>query len=515
MATITRSQAKVAAESGVGTRVAVGVALGLLTAGMLVLAFPPYNVWPLAFFCLVPMLVAQYRVLPLRWTVLAPIAGTDLWVLYFVTLLFGFRAETFFIQLVPVLVALLDVFTVKGTRQFHERTGYRWFVLSGSVQWVGFEMIRSFIPLVRMHGYIGHTLHTQPWLIQPVSIFGVYGLSLLVVFVNYALAQGAFALLDRRWRWEDVPVVGKRLARGWLAGVGVALAAWIALSLAILSTAPADAATVRVASVQHGFLKAAHVDRDTPQEVRLAGLVEQTRAAAAQGAQLVVWPELGIAFDPQVEHTDELRALAAETDTHIVIGYGLSSEVEFRNAAVVLTPQGQFLEIYGKSHPSPGERRDPAAGAYPIYDTVLGRFAAIICHDANFTDSSRIVAGKGAQLLAISTLETYVPGLEKVFYVQTLFRALENRIATVKADVAYSSAIVDPYGRILARRSGAPAGEAFALVADVPLGSPNTLYTRFGDWVGWVALAGFVFFMFYPDVLKRRQRKREAAQEAG
>jgi len=326
--------------------------------------------------------------------------------------------------------------------------------------------------------------------------------------------ESALALFDRRWRWDDVRAVGKRLTVGWLAGVGVVLVVWVALSVAILSTAPADAPTIRVAAVQHGFLKAAHVDRDTPQEARLAGLVEQTRAAAAQGAQLVVWPELGIGFDPQVEYTDELRALAAETDTHIVIGYGLSSEVESRNAAVVLTPGGQFLEVYGKGHPSPGERRDPAAGTYPVYDTVLGRLAAIICHDANFTDSSRIVAGKGAQLLAISTLETYIPGFEKVFYVQTLFRAVENRIATVKADVAYSSAIVDPYGRILARHSGAPEGQAFALVADVPLGNPNTLYTRLGDWVGWIALAGFVFFMFFPGVLKRRQRKLEATQEA-
>ena len=512
MATMTRSQAKAAVESEVGTRVAVGVVLGLLTAGMLVLAFPPFNVWPLAFFCLVPMLVAQYRVLPSRWAALASIAGTDLWVLYFVTLLFGLRAETFFIQLIPVLVALLDFFTVKGTRQFHERTGYRWFVLSGSLQWVGFEMIRRFIPLVRTHGYIGHALHTQPWLIQPVSIFGVYGLSLLVVFVNYALAQGAMALLDRQWRWEGTPAVGVRLVRSWLAGVGIALAVWIALSLAILSTAPTDPPTIRAAAVQHGFIDPAHIDRDTPQEVRLAGLAEQTRAAAAQGAQLVVWPELGVGFDPQVEYTDELRALAAETNTHIVIGYGYWNDVESRNAAVMLTPGGRFLDVYGKTHVPPGEATDPAAGAYPTYNTLLGRLATIICHDANFTDSSRIVAGKGAQLLAIPTFETYIPGFEKVFYVQTLFRAVENRIPTVKADTAYSSAIVDAYGRILARRSGAPDGAAFALVADVPLGNPNTLYTRFGDWVGWVALAGFAFFMFYPDVQKRRLAKQQAAQ---
>jgi apolipoprotein N-acyltransferase len=32
------------------------------------------------------------------------------------------------------------------------------------------------------------------------------------------------------------------------------------------------------------------------------------------------------------------------------------------------------------------------------------------------------------------------------------------------------------------------------LVADVPLGQGNTLVLRWGDWVGWIALAGLAIF---------------------
>jgi apolipoprotein N-acyltransferase len=96
-----------------------------------------------------------------------------------------------------------------------------------------------------------------------------------------------------------------------------------------------------------------------------------------------------------------------------------------------------------------------------------------------------------------------------------LFRSVENRIATVKADSAFSSSIIDPYGRVLELRSGAPDGEAFNLVADVPLGSANTLYTRVGDWVGWLCLVGFVAFMFLPDVIKKRQEKKTQATMPG
>jgi apolipoprotein N-acyltransferase len=35
------------------------------------------------------------------------------------------------------------------------------------------------------------------------------------------------------------------------------------------------------------------------------------------------------------------------------------------------------------------------------------------------------------------------------------------------------------------------------LVADVPLGSGGALYTRLGDWMGWLSLGGFVFFVVF------------------
>lgn len=110
---------------GLAPRIIISIALSLMTTAMLILAFPRTNIWPFAFFCLVPMLVAQYRILPRRWAFLAPIAGTNLWVLWLVTMLFGFKKETWFIQLVPVLSALLNYLTVAGTRKFHEQTQYR------------------------------------------------------------------------------------------------------------------------------------------------------------------------------------------------------------------------------------------------------------------------------------------------------------------------------------------------------------------------------------------------------
>ena len=225
----------------------------------------------------------------------------------------------------------------------------------------------------------------------------------------------------------------------------------------------------------------------------------------------MVWPELGLGFDPQVEHTAELQALAAETASYIVIGYGVNDDPRgWRNEAVMLSPSGEFLPVYGKDHESsPGEPPIVTAGTYPVYDTPFGRVGTIICNDVMYTDSSRNLVRNGAQLITVPTMETIAPGFHWEVGIQAVLRAVENRVATVKADVAYSAMIVDPYGRMLAHRDGAPEGKAFALVADVPLGTGNTLHNRVGDWVGWLALAGFVFFTVFQNVTGKRAKKAE------
>jgi apolipoprotein N-acyltransferase len=50
------------------------------------------------------------------------------------------------------------------------------------------------------------------------------------------------------------------------------------------------------------------------------------------------------------------------------------------------------------------------------------------------------------------------------------------------------------------------------LVGDVPLGSSNTLYLHLGDWLGWISLAGYVFFVVFQTVETRRQKKQAQEQ---
>jgi len=488
-----------------GYRIALGILISLLTSAMLILAFHPNNIWYLAFFALVPMLIAQYRLLPIKWAGLASAIGIGGWLFVFLTAMFGNNPAARVIQIVVLVIVVIQIFTAPGLRRFHEKSAYRWFVLQGVVDWVGLEMVRSFIPPINTHAFISQTMYTQPCLMQPISIFSLYGLSMLIILTNFALAQTFLLLFDKYWHLEDFPTFKPGSVFRWLAVAGVALVVWIAIGSLLLNARFEKTPSIRVAAIQHNFPVPGHQDTPESQLARLEELSKQTRLAASQGAQLAVWPELGLGFDPQVEHRAELEALAAETNLYIFIGYGLDDPRGWRNEMVLLTPAGEFLQVYGKNHPtSPGEPRIITSGVYPVYQTPLGNLATIICNDVHFTDTARTLASMGAQLVAVPTLEIAGIAIEQV--AQSVFRAVENRVAVVKTDVAYAAAIIDPFGRIVAYQNGSPDGQAFALVADVQLGTPSTFYTRNGDWLGWFNLAGFVFFIVFQMAVERKKR---------
>jgi apolipoprotein N-acyltransferase len=147
----------------------------------------------------------------------------------------------------------------------------------------------------------------------------------------------------------------------------------------------------------------------------------------------------------------------------------------------------------GKDHPVIfGGETSLSQGTYPVYDTDLGKLATIICYDLDYTDTTRKMVAQGAQLVAVPSNDW--GSIADKHYTHVVFRAIENRVAMIKADGSYNSAIIDPYGRILDLAVYPEGGEA-TLVADLQLGSgKGTINTRLGDWTGWLALAGLVFF---------------------
>lgn len=137
--------------------------------------------------------------------------------------------------------------------------------------------------------------------------------------------------------------------------------------------------------------------------------------AAAQGAQLVVLPELvtsGYVFADGEEAATAAegrdgpllaRLLAASSLFEIVLvaGWAERDGASLRNSAVVCD-DGRLAGVYRKAHLWGDEPDFFTAGDAPplVLDTTVGRVGVMVCYDAEFPEWVRMAAEAGAEVIA-------------------------------------------------------------------------------------------------------------------
>ncbi|GJF12375.1 apolipoprotein N-acyltransferase [Mycolicibacterium cyprinidarum] len=489
-----------------GRRMLAGLTLSLLSAFLLVVIWQSFgNLWWLTFVAFVPMYVAQYRVLPRRWSAV-PVA------LAFAGYYLALGLLTASVLSLGVIIGAALGFGVIGLaigvflRPFAERTGYRWFVVQFPLIWVTLDLLIQNNEFLGTNSWIGYRLGGVPQLVQPVSITSTPALNLLLLVINSTIALMIFALMDRRWPGlTDVPV--PRPVLRWSVAIPVAVTTiWTACSLYIFSDVSTRMGpSVRVAAVQPGL------DNATPGTLIVAGntspgrseaqriqdqieqLSDMTRQAAGQGAEVVVWPEETLNYDPRVDHTEWIPALVRETDVYLVMGFTPdAADGAAPNTALLWSPEGEVVSLYLKTKRvlAEGEAFTPGT-VYPTVETPVGVLGMIICFDIDFPDGpARREVLNGAQLILAPSID--IASIADVRSASTVFRAVENRVAMVKADVAWDSVLVAPNGRVIASTAvHAERGGWALLVADVPLGPLNAPFTRYGNtpfqWLTYAA----------------------------
>jgi apolipoprotein N-acyltransferase len=486
-------------------RTLLAVLLSALSGLLLFLAFPPYDLWLLAWVAFIPLIIAQYRIIPRRISALAPAVTVGGWLGGYLYPIFA--GTGIYMEWLPLIIFGINLVTEGGTRAFHERTKYRWLVMQQTAGWVGVELIRSFIPIAGTWGFLAYTQYRQIWLIQPVGIFTIFGLSALIMLVNYSIGALILRWIDSFWPQEEIPALDQGLVKRYLFAAGGCLGIWIVISLVTLGSPTGPEVKVAAIQPEASSLLTFNKGDDIGYQRLLSRMREQSLDAGEQGAELIVWPEGSLLFDPRVDDQLDLRGLTAETGSHLAVGYIVVTDPVhdiFRNEATVLNPQGDFLGVYGKDHPVTfGGETSPTRGTYPVYDTPFGKLATIICYDLDFLDTARKMARQGAQIIAVPSNDW--GAIAEKHYTHVVFRAVENRVAIIKADGSFDSAIIDPSGRIKAL-AVSPQGEEATLVAEVAIGTGQpTLAARLGDWMGWLGLAGMVGFMVVNGITKRQE----------
>ncbi len=217
--------------------------------------------------------------------------------------------------------------------------------------------------------------------------------------------------------------------------------------------------------------------------------------ARAQGAQLIIFPELSLsgyslgALDEDIALRPDdpaITALAADAgDIAIVVGFVEQGAVHTYNSAIYLesgvavhVQRKTFLPTYGlfdeRKHFSPGQ-------SLSAFDTRLGRFALVICNDAWQPTLPFIAVHDGAQMLIVPACSSFPAHTEAQAQTQHDWRDLlhfhgrflqthvvfVNRVGQ-EAGVNFwgGSRVVDPWGNVIAE---APLHEPTLFVADLDL----------------------------------------------
>jgi len=175
--------------------------------------------------------------------------------------------------------------------------------------------------------------------------------------------------------------------------------------------------TLKVALVQHGCTA------DREENIRKSS--DGIRRAAAQGAQLVVLPELhcGLYFCVTEEtgcfdqaetipgpSTEVFGALARELGIVIVTSlFEKRAPGLYHNTAVVLEKDGSIAGKYRKMHipDDPGYYEKfyftPGDLGFEPIDTAAGRLGVLVCWDQWFPEAARLMALAGAEILVYPT----------------------------------------------------------------------------------------------------------------
>jgi apolipoprotein N-acyltransferase len=379
--------------------------------------------------------------------------------------------------------------------------------------WVAVEMGRAYIT-----GFpwdlLGTTQIDNIPLSRIATVTGVYGISFEIALVNTAVAA-AFL----------VPYARRKFL------LTAALVAALVLHAGKLQK-PGALPTEHAATLVQANIPILEADWSLDNlEQTLSSLREisvRPQNAKPDTPGLIVWPESPAPFwttDLHVRST--LANVARETNSYIIAGsIGIehtgdpNRRPEVYNSAAVVTPTGAWTERYDKIHLVPFGEYVPFEKLFSFAGGLtrqVGTFArgrsrlpldignikagVFICYESIFPNEVRLFALHGAEVFVNVSNDGWYGegGAPRQHLNMARMRAVENNRWLLRDTNTGVTAVIDPYGRIVAE---APRNQRVALQGSFALEESTTFYTRHGDWFPFlcaiITLAGLLLHYVEP-----------------
>jgi len=492
-----------------------------LSAVLLVLSFPDFNLWPLAWCALAPLLVViainkgRWRPFFLGWvfgTVF--FYGSCYWLTYSMIHTGGISPWIAFPLLLPGAV-LLGIFPgVFGL--FMARSIRKWgasALFVAPLGWSALEWLRLEVT-GQLWNALGYSQAFHPSMIGSAGWGGVYAVGAAIVFVNSAIA---FALLRRTKRTL------------WRSAVAVLLMSVATLTVNILMSFSAgefitekntEAVVVAIQPNVPMDLAKSNDDMKLLTERHL----EMTEAALKQiqngtEPRLVIWPESPMNF--AYGGDEQLRsALASFAQQHRVSILLNSQEIApndgIYNSAVLINEQGKLVAQYDKIRLLPFGEYVPLPNWVPgagLIRAIVGDFTAgtnyrlmpvgnlragvFICIESAYPSIARRFTNEGADVLINISNDGYLgpTAVMRQHLANAVFRAVENGRPLLSVTNTGITAFITPEGETRDATAGfKPEVRIWSLS---PPPGQRTFYTKHGDvFVISCAVLSLLIFVF-------------------
>jgi apolipoprotein N-acyltransferase len=240
-------------------------------------------------------------------------------------------------------------------------------------------------------------------------------------------------------------------------------------------------------------------------------------ASVTTKPQIIAWPEAPADFvDNDPVFRSSLSTLAIQAQTPVVVNAitvgqrNPNGHYDEYNSADFFQPDGTYAGRYDKMRLVPFGEYVPykplfffagdLLGSLPFVPGVQRRlfasqgrqYGVFICYESIFGDDIRRFVNDGAEVLVnISDDGWYGDSSAPWEHLDMVrMRAIENGRWIVRATNTGITAAIDPLGRVTATM---PRHVRGSIEVNFGYRSGKTLYTRFGDWFGWLcAIVGAV-----------------------
>ncbi len=491
----------------------------VLSGIILTLSFPTPSWFALAWIGLVPLLVVleelSYREVFLAGWLMGLVHFTTLlyWI-YHVVNHYGKVPMPLGVITLLLLTSYLALFPAVSCfiyRLLVDRWGFPVSVAS-SVAWVSMEYVRGHFMTGFPWGLIGYS--QIPWkiMVQSMDLFGVAGISFLVVYSN-----GVFYSLVKR------PFSRTTIAEAVIFVLMMGCNYWYGVHRihgidGLLSRAD----SMKVAVVQGNVPQDVKWDKRFQKETLSKYETLTEKAIKVSNPALVIWPETAVPFSFGIDRDLSVRVLNIAKKNRVYLLFGApgleyhNSKPCFYNWALLASPRGRISGVYAKEHLVPFGEYVPLKEmlffvqklAEGVGDFVAGpkkqelfdidgkKIGTLICYEVIFPELALGRLEQGSDMLVNISNDAWFGNTSAPYQHLEMARArsIETRLPLVRCTNTGISAFINPKGEITGML---PLNTTGYLVEDVKMPTIKSTYVGVRDFLSWLCMFCSIVVMLY------------------